>query len=359
MKKILVAPLDWGLGHATRCIPIIEELLKRNCEVFLAGSGDSLALLKKEFSTLKNFTLPGYRPVYPSAGRMVWKIASQVPKFLKAIKQEHEAVESIIDNHQIDLVISDNRYGCWSARIPSVIVTHQLNILMPKGFDWLSTFVLRLNKNLIGKFSECWIPDYENPNLRLSGKLSEHKTGDFGNVSFIGPLSRFKPLYNCEQRYDVVCVLSGPEPQRSIFEKLLKDQLKETNLRYFLVRGAISLSQEWAENEADFLNTEALQTVICQSSVVIARSGYSTIMDLAALKKRGILIPTPGQTEQEYLADRWADNRVFFTMRQRDFKLTTSLIESRAYPGMTAVPGHARDLLMAALDQFLNQHRNS
>src|SRR6186713_2481942 len=134
MKKVLVTPLDWGLGHATRCVPIINELLKRNCTVVIGGCGESLELLKKEFPALTFLSLPAYKPVYPSSGSMVLKMLTQLPRFLSTIKQEHAEIEQIIKDSKIDLIISDNRFGCWSAAVPSVFVTHQTNILLPKRF---------------------------------------------------------------------------------------------------------------------------------------------------------------------------------------------------------------------------------
>lgn len=352
----MIAPLDWGLGHATRCVPIIRELLRRHCDVLLAGSGDSLLLLQQEFPQLKFFTLPGYRPVYSSGTSLVWKMAIQLPKFFRVIKKEHDEIETIIDNHQIDFIISDNRYGCWSRKIPSAIITHQLNILLPKGFGWLSMLVRSLNQKLIGNFSCCWIPDYKDPALSLSGELSKHDKVYFHHIEYIGPLSRFTAGNSGEPVYDIACILSGPEPQRSIFEKKLSDQLKGSNLRHFVVRGNVSQKNLLQLNEADFLTSDALETIMAQSSSVIARSGYSTIMDLAVMGKKGILVPTPGQTEQEYLARRWADKGVFFTMPQHEFDLETALQQSKQYTGLSVDGNGATDLLTNALDQFLN-HR--
>ena len=160
MKKVLITPLDWGLGHATRCIPIIHELLKRGCTVLIAGSGDSLLLLKNEFPHLTFFTLSAYSPLYSRTQSMIWKMVSQLPKFVEVIRKEHQQIQVLIEQHKIDFIISDNRYGCWSAKIPSVFMTHQLNILMPDGLKWIEPLVRRVNKRLIKKFSSCWIPDY-------------------------------------------------------------------------------------------------------------------------------------------------------------------------------------------------------
>jgi uncharacterized protein (TIGR00661 family) len=355
MKKILIAPLDWGLGHATRCIPIITELLKRDCLVFIAGSGDSLALLRYEFPDLISIELPGYQPAYPYGHSMMWKMAIQIPKFIHVIRNEHRCIKSIIEGHKIDLIISDNRYGCWSASIPSVFITHQLNILMPKGWGWIARLVGILNHRLIKKFTYCWIPDYPDMESNLSGALSTFDERVLKHVTHIGPLSRFNAKNASEYTYDILCIFSGPEPQRSIFEKKVIGQLDRTGLRYFIVRGVLGSTVSEEKNEASFLNSEGLQSVMAQSSCVIARSGYSTIMDLAALGKKGILVPTPGQTEQEYLADRWKKKGILYTMPQKNFDLSIALKESKLFRGFRVNTTHPTQELLHAFDQILSK----
>ena len=354
MKRILVTPLDWGLGHATRCIPIIRELLNRHCIVFIAGNGDSLALLKHEFPGLHYCNMPGYHPVYSSGDSMVLKMIRQFPKFLNAISEEHREIESIIEANKIDVVISDNRYGCWSAKIPSIFITHQLNILMPKRFSWLSKVINSYNKQFIKKFTCCWIPDYPGDENSLSGKLSQvnwkHDTG----VIHIGPLSRFSPSRNVAAQYDVACILSGPEPQRSIFEDIAVSQLKRSALRYVIVRGVLQTQEKKIPDAVPFLNSYDLQDVISKSSLVIARSGYSTIMDLAALHKNGIVVPTPGQTEQEYLADRWSERGVLYATTQNSFNLEIALKGSSLCTGFKKSMNNGNDLLKLRLDLILN-----
>jgi uncharacterized protein (TIGR00661 family) len=356
MKTILITPLDWGLGHATRCIPIIQEFLKRKCTVLIGGSGDSMRLLKSEFPELEYFELPGYRPVYPSHGSMVIKMALQVPRFMKVIKEEHKRIQIIIERHPVDLVISDNRYGCWSQAVPSVFITHQLNILMPKGFGWLQNLVDNFNRKLIKNFSHCWIPDYVEHERSLAGELSRHHGNH--NVTYIGPLSRFSKLEANESKgqttkFDVTCILSGPEPQRSIFEKILRRQLKDSGLRYLIVTGVFSPEMKASDNGTDVLTSEKLYYVISQSAMIIARSGYSTIMDLAALGKKAILVPTPGQTEQEYLADRFHLQRLFLCMHQHSFDLKVALGKAKNFTGYIFDSERSIGLLSQAVDKIL------
>jgi UDP:flavonoid glycosyltransferase YjiC (YdhE family) len=184
MKRILVAPLDWGLGHASRCIPIINALLQKGCEVVIAGNGRSLELLQLEFPELPTELLPGYDPQYPQSGSMALTMVKQIPKFFRAIRNEHERIESIVRARHIDVVIADNRYGCWSQHATSVFITHQSNILMPKRFGWLSSIVRKKNEKLIAKFSTCWVPDFPGEHS-LAGALAE-----------IGRLKSTIPIYD-------------------------------------------------------------------------------------------------------------------------------------------------------------------
>ncbi|TMI85631.1 MAG: glycosyl transferase family 28, partial [Bacteroidetes bacterium] len=112
--RILVAPLDWGLGHATRCIPIIQHLLKADVEVWLAGEGAQEKLLADEFPDLPFLSLHGYRIRYArSAIGLVKNILFQAPKIVKAIRNENKWLAKMIDEHHFDAVISDNRYGLY------------------------------------------------------------------------------------------------------------------------------------------------------------------------------------------------------------------------------------------------------
>ena len=351
--RVLITPLDWGLGHATRCIPVIRELLLRGCIVSVAGNGDSLTLLKDEFPTLAYFDLPGYEPVYPSRGSMAIKIALQLPKFFKVIKNEHRLVESLVQTENFDLIISDNRYGCWSERVPSIFITHQLNIQIPEKFRWVAKSVNRLQSKLINKFSTCWIPDFPDAETNLSGDLSKVDEALSSRIVHIGPLSRFSAVYEKRIEYDIVCILSGPEPQRSIFEEKVLSQLKESNLRYLVVRGVFKEMPELLPNTIRSLNSHDLQNVISRSLVVIARSGYSTIMDLVATQKKAVVVPTPGQTEQEYLAKRLSERGILLAVSQEDFNLETAMHALERITGFEKKCDTSSDLLGNELDRLL------
>jgi uncharacterized protein (TIGR00661 family) len=333
-KRILVCPLDWGLGHATRCIPIIRELLMKGAEVFVAAEGRSLELLKKEFPELNFILLPGYNITYPAKGSMILKMLFSIPKLIRGIKKEHASLKEIISYYKIDIVISDNRYGCWGMNTYNVFITHQLMIKAPLGERLLRQIILSHIRN----FNECWIPDNEG-HFNLSGDLS-HKYPLPPATFFIGPLSRFTSVVAAtNSQYDVMAIISGPEPQRSIFEVLLLIQLFKSDLKCLLVSGkpetTLTTETSGKVTIVSHLNSEQMEEAIKASSVIVARSGYSTIMDLSVLNKKVIFIPTPGQTEQEYLAQSLIEKGIAYYQEQSKFDLNEALIRSEKFSGFT------------------------
>ena len=333
-KRILICPLDWGLGHATRCIPIIHLLLKKNTEVVIAADAGPLALLKQEFPQLTFVQLKGYNIQYPKSGSMKLKMLLSIPKIVNGIKEEHTQLDKIIDEHKIDIVISDNRYGCWSKKVKSIFITHQLMIKAPIGESILHKKVL----TYIANYDECWVPDTEGEN-NLSGDLAHHYPLP-KNTYFVGALSRFDFSVSPESYRDemttIVAIISGPEPQRSVFEKLVIEQLLPTNIKALVVCGKASEPKtETIKNIkiVSHLNSDEMQNAILNSEIILSRSGYSTIMDLAYLGKKAIFIPTPGQTEQEYLAERFLKKGIAFSQTQASFDLKIALAKSKNYKG--------------------------
>lgn len=316
-RNILICPLDWGLGHATRCIPMIREL-KCSHTLFIASSGGAAELLKKEFPDLKHFAIPSYRITYPVKRSMSWHMALHFPTLVATILQEKKAIKNIIEKNNIDLVISDNRFGAHSKLIPSVFITHQVNIKTPHLNKWIN----KLNHRFIKKFTQCWIPDYEiSPGL--AGELS-HPAPSNINTIYIGPQSRFQSS-NQEKIFDITVVLSGPEPQRTILEDILFEQLflledKKINL----IRGIYSSNENAIVKNVhvfDHLNSDELEKMLHQSKNIICRSGYSGIMDLQKINAKILLIPTPQQTEQEYLAKLYLGNNKYISQNQNEINV--------------------------------------
>lgn len=330
-KRILIAPLHWGLGHAARCIPIIHALLQHDFTPIIASDGAALSLLIKEFPDLEALLLPSYNIQYPKKGFLLKpKLLKDSPHILKAIRDEQTAIRSIIKTHRIDGIISDNRFGVYHDALPSVFITHQLKVLSGNT-TWLST---KIHQKFIERYHECWVPDVLGvPNL--SGKMG-HLDHSKLNLKYIGPLSRFQKTIVAPQ-YDVMVLISGPEPQRGILEKKLLEQFNTYKGKVLFVKGVVEKKQvvERLGNLTiyNFMTTELLGTSINASRVVVARSGYTTLMDLAKLEKRAFFIPTPGQFEQIYLARKMKEDQLAPFCSQDDFSLE-KLKEVDTYKGL-------------------------
>ncbi|MEO5781916.1 MAG: glycosyltransferase [Ginsengibacter sp.] len=330
--RILIAPLEWGLGHATRCIPIINELLNQNCDVFIAAEGATFYLLKQEFPTLNFLPLMGYRVKYSRKKYFLpWKILAQFPKIVFTIYKEHQWLKKMVMQNKIDAIISDNRFGMYNKKIPSVYITHQL--LIKTGNRFTEKIAQRIHYHFIKKYTECWVPDFEVNGL--AGELSHPKKLP-GKIKYLGALSRFE-LKSVEKKYDLLISISGPEPQRTIFEdQILKDLIPYPGQVLF-IRGLPENSEEIkSENPSveirNHMSAEKMNEAILQSDMIISRCGYTTIMDLVKLQKKAILIPTPGQTEQEYLAKYLMENKMFYPVSQKDFVLQDSLQQADSCP---------------------------
>ncbi len=318
-KRILVAPLNWGLGHAARCIPIIKALIAHGFEPILASDGVALALLEKEFPNLEAIELPSYNITYAKKGKYFkLNLIKGFPKMLKAVKAEKKTLKSIIEVYQIDGIISDNRLGMYNKRIPTVFITHQLQV-MSGNTTWLST---KWHQGIIKRFDECWVPDYQGePNL--SGSLGHAKIHKIP-LKYIGPLSRFEKV-ETKIKYDVMVLLSGPEPQRTLLEKKLLKEFESYAGSVLFIRGKVEGKQIRTEKEGmviyNYMTSEVLEKAINESQLIVSRSGYTTIMDLAKLDKKAFFIPTPGQFEQEYLAKRLNDLGIVPCCNQDEFTI--------------------------------------
>lgn len=333
----MVAPLDWGLGHATRCVPLIRFMVQLGWKVSLAGEGPSLTLLSQEFPELTTIPLKGYRIQYPKSGKLlILRLLVQIPKILKTIKLETKWLEESFAREHWDLVISDNRYGLSNKNTKCIFITHQVWVLsgwgkaclpVGKGIDQL------LNKRLhqwISKFNQCWIPD-ERENGGIAGILS-HPPVPYSlfpiPLTYLGPLSRLTKQ-NCKEGTQILVLLSGPEPQRSLLEKKLLEQIKQIDEQFLFVRGLPSASHK-PENTTNVhfenhLASAQLSQAIGLAKLVVCRSGYSSVMDLLKLDKKAILIPTPGQTEQLYLGKELAAKKWFVTQKQAELQLKTAI----------------------------------
>ena len=320
-KTIIFAPLNWGLGHATRIIPIIRYYQKSGHKIIIAGYGRSFQLLQIEFQNenVEFIKLPGFNVAYSKKQNQTGKIFLQLPAFLFWKACEHVLTKRMIHKHHPDLIISDNRYGLWNKHCISVIVTHQLKIYMPTIIRWLEKPVQLVLKKWIEKFDYCWIPDNEGK-MSLTQAMTNVKPM-IRNARFIGLLSRFSsPEFETKIfENDVLVIISGPEPHRSIFYNSIIKELTGTKLRVIIICGIPESNEMDAIDNIKVLshvNAKELERLILYSNVIVCRSGYSGVMDLIRLKKPAIIIPTPGQKEQEIIAEKMVNEYQYIKLNE-------------------------------------------
>ena len=320
---MLISPLDWGLGHATRCIPIIKELLINDCEVLIAACGVQAVLLKEEFPGLTFLDIKGYKITYSRNKKWLpFKLFGQLPGIFSTIRNEHRWLIKTIQEYKIDVVISDNRFGLYHSSVHCIYITHQLQIKTGNRItDWLAQ---QLHYHYINKYTRCWVPDVAG-GQDLAGELSHPKKLPATPVQYIGPLSRFE-IGKEEIKYPFLVLISGPEPQRTIFEERVLKQLQNHKAPVLFVRGLPGNAPELTNSNPlieihNHLSSSLLNKAILQSKIIICRSGYTTVMDLVKLNKKAVLVPTPGQKEQEYLADYLMKQNIFYCRQQKNFSL--------------------------------------
>ncbi len=324
----MVAPLDWGLGHATRSIPVIDMLLQKGCEVWIATAGAQEKLLKEAFPKCKFLHLQGYGVYYGRYGVLV-NLLRQVPGIRQHIKREHAWLQQTINTHGFNGVISDNRYGLYSSYVPTVLITHQLALQIPMWCSFATPFVQKALYKYINSFDECWVPDLPEENSSLAGRMSHPSKLPKSKVYYIGWLSRFNNLTAdaafIKRNQTIMISLSGPEPQRTLLESKILQQIAQVDKPIVLVRGLPGITQNLPESKNmkvfNHLATSEMANLMQTCRLLICRSGYSTLMDAFTLNTPLACVPTPGQTEQEYLADKLAKAGRAAQQHQSNFNL--------------------------------------
>lgn len=296
------------MGHTTRCISLMRQLQNQGNTLIFAGNQAQREFIAREFSNLKTIHLDGYNvsldPAKSTYLQMLWQLA----KIKKAIEAENQAVQKLVLDEKIDLVLSDNRYGLFSSSTKNILITHQLNLKLPV----MGSFVNRKIKHWVEKFDCVWVPD--NAVKPVCGELLNARVNV--PVVFIGHLCRFKKQA-APVNYDLLAIVSGPEPARTDFANKLKAYLGRQDKRVALVGASGNNSAiAFFENPS----SAELEKLINESDVIISRAGYTTIMELLTLEKKAILIPTPGQFEQEYLATVIKSTRIRFVDEKTFFK---------------------------------------
>lgn len=347
--RILVAPLDWGIGHATRCVPVIRELMRQGAEVYIASNGRPLKVLQREFPELPTLKLSPYDVHYPFRS-MVLNLLLQMPRLLWTLGMEHLQIRRWVKQYHFDGIISDNRLACFHPGVPTVFISHQLNLEAPNAL--LGRLTNKMNHWFIRRYNRCWVPDRAGRD-NLSGSLSRPSPSP--NTFYVGPLTRLRAV-QAPLQYDVLALLSGPEPQRTYLEKAILRQAADLPYRLLLVQGKPEADADLQLKEnieiVPFLDADALSRAIAASQIVLCRSGYSTLMDLAALGKKALLVPTPGQPEQEYLAEYLSGKGAFVWQDQKRLDLAEGIPAVMALPDPDLSLQNTR-MLETAVKEFL------
>jgi len=326
--RILITPLDWGLGHSTRCIPIIQRLLELDARPVIGADKGPLALLRDAFPDLPHVRVPGVEVRYAKGASQTWAMAAQFPSMLRSVREEHHLFLNLRRQLQLDAVISDQRFGIRAEGLPSVIITHQLFPFTP----FAQGVLRRINLRSVARFDRCWIPDRaEEPGL--AGELS-HGDVLVNNARYIGPVSRMDPAGSIAPTvpYRIVCVISGPEPQRTLLEDVLMKQLRRIDGQHLLVRGKPEPALDETighVRRVSHLGGDPLTGALLQAELIVSRTGYTTLMDLERIGKSALVVPTPGQAEQEYLGELHAKTGRFFVQAQERLDIADALGRSR------------------------------
>jgi len=339
MKHVLVSPLSWGLGHATRDLPIIRYLLERGHHVTVAAEGRALALLAKEVPQCDFTELKDYPPPYSSGRYFVPRFLAMAPVMLWAIEQETVNVRRLFRRRRFDLILSDNRFRVRSDHVPSFVIAHQLRFMTPRGlesFDFVTEF---FNYVYLRPFDRIIVPDVADPETNLSGRLSHRMRWlqSPEKVYYAGVLSSVSRL-DVPQDVDLFISISGPEPPRIQLERIILGRIADVKAdRVVITLGKPEVKETRQVNGHvtvyGFLDRAGQQEMMNRAGLVVCRSGYTTVMELAELGKKALFIPTPGQTEQEYLARYYAERGYFHSVSQYELDLPRDIDKARQMTG--------------------------
>ncbi len=357
-KTVVVCPMDWGLGHATRMVPVIELMMQAGARVIIAADKRPLAFLKQRFPECIFEQLSGFSPKYPRLGALMpFVMATNLPKMLFQARRARIHLKDIIRKHRVEVVISDNRYELHSTGVYSVFVTHQLHI-QTRGWQRLfDPLISKIINHYFVKFNELWIPDTaETPDL--GGILSHPAVNLPVKQTYIGLLTRFsqQKTKSLKTGYELVILLSGPEPQRTLLEKNMMQQALSLNVNAVIVQGKPEMEEDVQHHHlrvVSHADDQTLASFIYGAELVVCRPGYSTLMDLTVLQKKVAFIPTPGQTEQEYLARKlFAEGRAYYDT-QDHFNLKTAFETRERFIGLSGFK--QENSLQVAIDRLLGQ----
>jgi len=343
MGSVLVAPLNWGLGHATRDIPVIHELGRRGHDVTIAACGNALSALMREFPDFRFIEFPDYPAPYSTGSLLLPKFCAYLPVLLRALATERKALQQILSQDHYDLIISDTRLGVYSDQVPSLFITHQIHFHFPPVIWPVELFALLLNRIVHTRFDRVIVPDNPPGPGSLAGKLSRPLLPQsFRRIYFAGILATARKQH-VEEDLDYLCIISGPEPQRTVFEQTLLPQLPDlSGSKVVLLGSPVQRSVTRPDPDTvikSYVDTEEKIVLLNRARFIICRSGYTTMMELAEVQKRhGLFVPTPGQTEQEYLSAYYRKNGWFLSQSQYHLDLPSDIAAAQPFSGFPVMP---------------------
>ncbi|MBI5389940.1 hypothetical protein HZB02_00440 [Candidatus Woesearchaeota archaeon] len=344
-KRILIAPLSWGLGHATRCMPIIRALVAEGYQVDIAACGRAAVLLKTEFPKLKHHHLHDYHPPYPKSSFFLSSFAVNLPKLLAEILSEHARAKQLIEQQNYDLIISDNRFGVYHPKIPSLFISHQTMFSFPSGLFLAEIASAWFNRYFHRHFTKILVPDFADSHDNIAGKLSH--SGSRHQVYYMGPVCDAKSQTLHGQRIDLFITISGPEPQRTKFEEIVMEQLPSLHGRIVVALGKPEMHGKTRKGNVliyDHLDRKQQLQCLTQAEMIVCRPGYTTVMELLELKKNALFIPTPGQTEQEYLSRLYATRGWFHSVHQKKLHLLQDIKKAASFNGFPFTNSSAKNV---------------
>ncbi len=340
--KVLFGVCSWGLGHATRDLSLIKGIIEAGHEITIVAKGRSLNLLKEELGNSCSYLeIPDYSSPYSKKDFSVPKFLSYFPVYMNQVVKEHEKIRKLVRREGYERIISDNRFGVHNREVPSYFISHQLRFLAPGRVKLFEMATEGFNYSFFkNSFTKFLVPDFKEDSL--SGDLSHNlKYFKEGQVEYLGILSDLIKK-KVSQDIDYFISVSGPEPQRSIFERKVLEQAPRLKGKVVVALGKPEAPQERGSGELrifGYLKRREQEDVMNRAKLIIARSGYSTLMEVVALGKKALFVPTPGQTEQVYLAKYHRKQGNFHSVDQDSLNLARDVEKAKRCQG---IKGKAR-----------------
>jgi hypothetical protein len=343
MGSVLLTPLNWGLGHAMRDIPVIKALMDHDHDVTIAACGNTLIALQREFPSCRFIEFEDYPSPYSSGRFFLPKLSVYFPVLLHAIARERREIERILSRDHYDLIISENRLGVYSPHVPSFFFTHQLHFHLPVSLWPVELFASVLNRFHHNKFDRVIVPDNPPGPLSLAGKLSRPDSDIARSRAYFAGILTSIPRQDIPRDLDYLVMVSGPEPQRTRLEEILLPMTQELDGSRVVLLGSpqrkCKVTGSGDCSIRTYVTNEEKAALMNRAKFVICRSGYTTMMELAELRKKaGLFIPTPGQTEQEYLSWYYEQKGWFLSKSQYGLDLSGDISTARKYAGFPAMP---------------------